>query len=123
MTYGERVGPDRALTVVPSILFSISACLLEFDPALLDGCHGCNDGVTCLPGDSAAACGRGGASCTTCSTPTDACFEGRCVIQYAATELSASAVNTAVIDRQGGLWIWGSNDSGLLGPPETPQTI
>ena len=46
-------------------------------------CTGCMSGATCVPGDTAAACGINGQACVTCndglSCTSDRCAAGRCV--------------------------------------------
>lgn len=123
----ERLSPVRANAVVRSFAGAIvlmasitSSCLLEFDPALLEAassCTGCDDGVACQAGTSAAACGRDGEACQVCAAPTAQCLEGRCVVEHAAVSVAASDVNTMMVDVGGTLWVWGGNMYGQLGIP------
>lgn len=97
-----------------------SGCTLEFDPALLDEANcACTDGVSCFPGTSPQACGKNGGACQSCSTPLSVCQNGSCAVETAAVAMDLGTSHTGAVDRLGGLWLWGANQSGALALPPT----
>jgi len=101
------------------VLLATVGCTTKFDPALLDGCNGCSDGISCLPGNTPQVCGAKGATCTTCDAVHTACEDGACVVDNAVVDMSLSGAHTTAIDRNGQLWVWGRNISGNLAEPVT----
>jgi alpha-tubulin suppressor-like RCC1 family protein len=109
--------------VVLSSLFLVTGCTLEFDPALLDEANcACSDGVSCFPGNSPQACGKNGGSCQQCNAPLSACLNGACSVENAVVTSSLASSHTGAVDRLGGLWLWGSNQSGGIAQPEASVT-
>ncbi|MEZ4223258.1 MAG: hypothetical protein R3B13_20100 [Polyangiaceae bacterium] len=99
------------------LALSAAACTTEFDEGLLDGkagCSGCFDGVRCLSGNDASACGRQGESCTTCTAPASTCEQGSCVVDAAVVALAVGSTHVFAVDRQARLWGWGSNSASAL---------
>jgi hypothetical protein len=68
---------------------AVGTCLAGRDGEELGCCTGCQDGDRCVEvtTQSAAACGRGGATCVECrragaSCEQDVCFDGACAVDY-----------------------------------------
>ncbi len=120
----------RFAFVAALVLSAATGCTLEFDPSLLDeqGC-GCTDGVSCLAGNTPQACGKNGSLCEQCNAPLSVCFQGACAAENAVVSLSLADGHTGVVDRNGGLWLWGQNTFGATGQPtstteqDTPARI
>jgi DNA-binding beta-propeller fold protein YncE len=71
---------------------SAGICVVEPSPACgAENCpNGCCDGTTCKDGNSANACGAGGAACTSCSGATPFCTSGACSECASNTDCSGS---------------------------------
>lgn len=123
-----RAGLLAAPLTVLLLVTAVANCTTEFDPSLLQrprddaaaaadaaNLGGCTDGTRALPGDTPEACGQGGAQCRACPLATPYCAVGRCVVERGVVALSATGTVTAVVDRVGALWTFGSNRTGQLG--------
>ncbi len=67
-------------------------------------CDGCCSGDTCLAGDSSAACGAGGVTCSDCGAD-HVCTAGACEIDPASTwDLAILWAEVASVDDLGTAW-------------------
>jgi alpha-tubulin suppressor-like RCC1 family protein len=91
-----------------------------------DPCPGgrCVEGAcctTCAVGGrcqalSNATCGSGGALCSACVAPADACdARGECIATRAVVSIGISAASACLVDRLGDLWCWGNGSAGQVG--------
>jgi alpha-tubulin suppressor-like RCC1 family protein len=107
------------LLAIAVLLLSTAGCTLDFDRALLDRqkSKGCTDGVNLLPGDTPQACGSDGQACVQCVSPLSVCEAGACVVPNAVVSVDLGEAHSSALDRNGTLWLWGTNRSGAVGVP------